>query len=500
MTVAPNPAPTRSVTTQSEPSLPPDVWPGLSAAALAMVYLIVCLTPILLAGLSQTAPLHRWEAFGAALGLAGLVAMVLQLVTSGRFRRVSGGMGIDRIMAFHKIAAWWVLLALLLHPVAYVLPTFLDDPARGIERLSAYILLPAYRSGVIALSALALLVVAGGARSVFRYEIWRGSHLVLALVALGGGLHHAASAGRLSAVGGPLHLFWWGAGLVAVLVVAVLYGWRWRRLHRQPWRLRGIEKKADRLWELDLEPAPGTAPLPYRAGQFIWMTEGRRRFPLFDHPFSISDSPQRDGIGLIIKEAGDFTNTIGTLAIGTPIGVDGPYGTFTLQRHSGDSILLIAGGVGIAPIMGLLRDLVARRDPRPVRVAYADGNPDSFACLEELEAAKATLDLRVMLIVDTGPEGWSGEVGYLDRARLSALLDGIEPAHAVALICGPGPMVTAVSDTLLDLGMPMKNVVYERFDYGGALSARQDRRRTFGFVGLLAALSGLIAALSQVAL
>lgn len=483
-------------TAEPEPPLSPGTWPGLSARAMALVYLMICLSPLALAGLSDTVPLDRWEAFGAGLGLAGLVAMVVQFVTSGRFRRVSGGMGIDRIMAFHKFAAWWVLLALMLHPVAYVLPTFLDDPGRGAQRLLAYHLLPAYRSGVVALVAVVLLVAAGVARDLFRYEIWRGSHVILALMALGGGLHHAITAGRLSALG-PLHLFWWGAGAVAVAVMAVLYGWRWMRLHRQPWRLRGIAKLADRIWELDLEPMPGTAPLPYRAGQFVWMTVGARRFPLFDHPFSIADSPQRAGMSLIIKEVGDFTRSVGSLPLGTPIGVDGPYGTFTLQRHPAEAVLLIAGGVGIAPVMGLLRDMKARRDPRPVRVAYAVGTPANFACLAEMEAAKADLDLQVMLVSESSEDGWTGEVGYLDRTKLAGLLDGLEPHRAVALICGPGPMVTAVSDTLLDLGLPMRNVVYERFDYGGVLAARQDRRRTFGFISLLLGLTALIAVITS---
>ncbi|MDX5401798.1 MAG: ferric reductase-like transmembrane domain-containing protein [Rhodobacterales bacterium] len=474
-----------------EPPLSRGTWPGLSARAMALVYLVICLSPVALAGLSETVPLDRWEAFGAGLGLAGLVAMVVQFVTSGRFRRVSGGMGIDRIMAFHKFAAWWVLLALMVHPLAYVLPTFLDDPGRGAQRLLAYHLLPTYRSGVAALAALMLLVAAGVARDLFRYEIWRGSHVVLAMVALGGGLHHATTAGRLSALG-PLHLYWWGAGAVALAVISVLYGWRWLRLHRQPWRLRGIAKLADRIWELDLEPAPGTARRAYRAGEFVWITVGSRRFPLFDHPFSIADSPQRDGMRLIIKEVGDFTRTVGGLPLGTPVGVDGPYGTFTLQRHPAESVLLIAGGVGIAPIMSLLRDRVARRDPRPVRLAYAVGTPANFACLAELEAAKAELDLQVMLISESAEAGWTGEVGYLDRSKLEDLLEGLDPARSVALICGPGPMVTAVSDRLLDLGLPMRNVVYERFDYGGLLAARQDRRRTFGFLGLLLLLSALI--------
>ncbi|KPP85919.1 MAG: CDP-4-dehydro-6-deoxyglucose reductase [Rhodobacteraceae bacterium HLUCCO07] len=484
--------------TQKAEVTPGAAWPALPARAMALVYLVACLLPIGIGALSRAAPLDPWEAFGAGLGLAGLTAMAVQVLTSGRFRAVSGGMGIDRVMAFHKIAAYVVVLMLVLHPLAYVWPTWLDDPARGSERLVAYLTGPDWRSGVIALGALVLLVVMGVARDVFRYEIWRGSHVILALVALGGGLHHAASAGRLSALG-ALHGFWWAVGAVIVLAFAVLYGWRWLRLHRQPWELRSVEPKADRVWELDIQPAEGTAPVVYRAGQFVWMTVAGRRFPLFDHPFSIADSPRRAGLSLIIKEAGDFTSTVGDLRPGTAIGIDGPYGTFTLERHSGDHVLLVAGGVGIAPIMGLLRDLVARGNTRPVRLAYAVGQPENFACLDEIEAARAVLDLDVLLISESG-EGWDGATGYLDRAKLEAILGGLAPERGVALMCGPGPMVTKVSDTLEDMGMPWRNVVYERFDYAGGLSARQDRRRTLGFVGVFAALAGLVAALSQIVL
>ncbi len=470
---------------------PPGHWPGLSARAMGLAYLLICLLPLALAGLSRVAPLDRWEAVGAGLGLSGLVAMVIQVLSSGRFQIVSGGMGIDRIMAFHKIAAYWVLLALLLHPLLYVLPTFQDDPALGAERLRAYLTLPGYRSGVIALLALAVLVVMGVARGMFRYEAWRALHVILALLALGGGLHHALAVGRFSALG-ALHWAWWGAGGVVVLAFAVLYGWRWARLHRQPWRLRAVENKADRIWELDIEPAQGTPPLRYRAGQFVWMTEGARRFPLFDHPFSIADSPQRPGLSLIIKEAGDFTRRIGDLESGTAIGIDGPYGTFTLDRHQGDHILLIAGGVGIAPIMGLLRHLVASKDRRPIRVAYAAGHPENMACLDELVAAQSVLDLKLMLISEAESADWVNPTGFLDRSKLAELLDGLDPSRTVALICGPGVMVTNVSDTLLDMGLPMKNVVYERFDYAGGLSARQDRRRTLGFVGLFMVLAASV--------
>jgi predicted ferric reductase len=361
-----------------------------------------------------------------------------------------------------------------------------------MERLTAYLTLPHYRSGLVALAALLALVISSILRDrlPWRYEMWRATHVMLGLIAVGGGLHHAVTAGRFSAMG-PIHWLWWAVGLAVITVMAVLYGWRWALLHRYPWQLASVTKLADRMWELDIQPARETGPLGYTAGQFVWMTEGKRRFPLFDHPFSIADSPNRPGLSLIVKETGDFTKGIGNLAPGTAIGIDGPYGEFTLDQHPGDAVLLLAGGVGIAPIMGLLRDLVARRDPRPVRLAYAAGVPANFACLPEIEAAQQVLDLSVMLISEEDAEGWAGPIGRLSHERLRDMLQGLDPLRTVALICGPGPMVTAVSDALLDLGLPMNKVIYERFDYAGG-AGRQDRRRALSFLAVGAGLASMV--------
>ena len=467
--------------------------PRLGGGALAALYLAVALLPLALAAARRVAPLDPWEKAGAGLGLVALTAMAVQFVTSGRFEAVSGRLGIDKIMTFHKVAAWWVLAALVLHPLLYVLPTWLDDPALGMQRLVAYHVLPQYRTGVIALVALALLVLSSALRQRLpvRYEVWRASHVLLGLTAASAGLHHALTVGRFSALGG-VNAWWWGVAGALALVLGTLYGWRWLRLHRHRWRLASVTKLADRTWELDIQPDRGTPGLDYDAGQFVWMTEGARRFPLFDHPFSIADSPARSGISLIVKEAGDFTNRVGQMPPGTVIGIDGPYGEFSLDHHPGKAVLLVAGGAGIGPIMGLLRDMVARGDTRPVRLAYAVGRPSNFACLAEIEAARAVLDLQVMLLSETPAEDHSGETGYLDRARLDRLMAGLAPAKSVAMMCGPGPMVAAVSDALDDMGMPMDHVVYERFDYSGS-SSRQDRRRMGRFLAVGAGLAAGVA-------
>ncbi len=470
----------------------------LPGPALAALYVAFCSLPLMLAVGLRVAPADRWETAGAALGLSGLAALAVQFVTSGRFELISGHLGIDKIMAFHKVSAWWVLIALLLHPILYVTPTTLEDPDLGFERLVTYLTLPHYRSGVVAIAALGVLVLTSAFRErlPWRYEIWRASHVILAMVAIGAGLHHAVAVGRFSAQG-SLQGLWLIAGVAVAAAIGTLYGVRWLLLHRRRWRLASVTRRADRLWELDIRPESGTPSLRYRAGQFVWMSEGTRRFPLFDHPFSIADSPLRPGISLIIKEVGDFTRSIGTLPPGTAIGIDGPYGDFVLEGRDCDGILMIAGGAGIGPIMGLLRDLLVRGDTRPVGLAYAAGTPANFACMEEIEAAKARLDLRAMLVSEESDEDWQGAVGRLDHERLSALLDGLDPARSVALICGPGPMVAAVSDALLDLGIPMNRIVYERFDYAAGATSRQDRRRGLAFVGIglaLAACAGLFVA------
>ncbi len=467
--------------------------PRLPASLLAALYLGLCTLPLALSMMTDVSPHDPLERVAAGLGMVGLAAMAVQFVTSGRFEVVSGRLGIDKIMAFHKLAAWWILLAIVLHPLAYVAPTWLEHPELGWERLSAYLTRPHYRSGVIAWAALVLLVLSAALRNrlPWRYEVWRGTHLVLGAVATAGGLHHAIGTGRFASRG-PVELYWFLIAAAVIAVLLTLYGYRWFNLHRRPWRLQSVARRADRLWELDIQPEAGTPALDYHAGQFVWMTEGGRRFPLFDHPFSIADSPTRPGLSLIIKEVGDFTGRIGSLQPGTLIGIDGPYGEFALEAHPGDAVLLIAGGVGIAPIIGILRHLIAMRDRRPIRLAYAVGTPSNFACLDEIAAAKAALDLKVLLISEDSPPGWQGAVGRLDDARLKDLLGEIEPRSCVALMCGPGGMVSAISDTLLDLGLPMKNVVYERFDYAGGASSRQDRRRSLTFGGVAALLAAAL--------
>ncbi len=133
-------------------------------------------------------------------------------------------------------------------------------------------------------------------------------------------------------------------------------------MRSQGWRITDRRQIAEHLWKITVTGA-GDERLDFRPGQFAWLAFAPRRFPLFDHPFSIASASGDGGtLSFIIREAGDFTGKIGSLPIGTAVGIDAPHGSFTLDGIDADAVLLVAGGVGIAAVVGLLGALAENGD------------------------------------------------------------------------------------------------------------------------------------------
>jgi ferredoxin-NADP reductase len=167
----------------------------------------------------------------------------------------------------------------------------------------------------------------------------------------------------------------------------------------------------------------------------------------------------------MIKNRGDFSGAAGDIAPRTPAYVDGPHGNFMLEGRPCRSIALFAGGIGIAPLLGILRDLQLRGDRRPVRLVYGTRNAGRLVGMDVIDAARQGLDLRVDCVLEEPPPGWTGEVGAISPAVVARAIAGLEPGRCLCLLCGPAPMMLAVERVLLGLGVPGGNIVFERFDY-----------------------------------
>lgn len=455
----------------------------LRSAALVGLYVALALLPVVLAW-AQGLTRRPWQQeLSSGLAMAAFAMLLMEFVLAGRGRGLSRALGMDLTMRMHQFAGAAALVLLAVHPLLYG-PMYSEpqlwDPLRhrGVVLTN-----PALVSGLLGLLLLMALVLLAALRTrvAMAYETWRLSHVLGSLAVAGAGLHHTLHTGRYAQ--DPLSAaFWIGAAALAVAALLKVYVVDPLLAQRRPYRVAAVEPVAERTWRLRLAPATARA-LPFRGGQFIWLKLGRAFGRLTEHPFSIASGPSTSGrIELLIKAAGDFTDTVGTLAPGTPAFLDGPYGNFTLAGREGEGIMLIAGGIGIAPILSILHELAARGDTRPMRLVYGNRSATQIAARAELEALAKQLDLGIELVLSEPPPDWTGRRGVLDAETLAACMPPARGAHWLYFVCGPGAMIDAVELSLDALGVPLERIVSERFRYQGGAPTPRERllRRVAG--------------------
>jgi ferredoxin-NADP reductase len=126
--------------------------------------------------------------------------------------------------------------------------------------------------------------------------------------------------------------------------------------------------------------------------------------------------------------------------------------------------VLIAGGVGITPMMSMIRTLADVGDKRAVILFYGSKDWDSITFREELENLKARLDLTVVHVLADPPVSWTGERGFMTAEVLMRHLPPPYPDHEY-FICGPAVMMDAIEKALGELGVPMSKYHSERYSF-----------------------------------
>lgn len=424
------------------------------------VYLGLVLAPLfaLLLGGPVVSDGFLWN-LAIAFGFAGAAMMGVQFMLTARFKRAMAPFGIDIIYYFHRHIASVALVLILAHPVILIAdsPEVLGflNPLHAPWHMTA---------GVASIVLLLLLIITSFWRKAMglHYDAWRRWHSVLAVAALALALAHIGGAGRYAGT-------WWKQSLWAAIGFSCLGVIIYVRLLRPWWLLRHpyevVEVRPERgdAWTVAVEPR-GHGGFRHCPGQFAWLTLRGSPFAMREHPFSISSAPSDSGrLEFTIKELGDFTAMIGETRPGETVYVDGPYGSFIYERHTTPGYVFIAGGVGIAPLMGMLRTLADRGDARPILLIYAYRRWERMTFREELEALKSRLKLTVVHVLDEPPVPWQGETGRID----AGLLDRHLPADRNLLhyfICGPEAMTQSVERLLHGLGIPLSHLHTELFD------------------------------------
>ncbi|SON55125.1 Phenol hydroxylase P5 protein [Hartmannibacter diazotrophicus] len=463
----------------------PERREGLSGGLLALIYAAVVLgTAAVFDVYRQGNPAH---ALSSAFGAASLAMFLGQFVTSGRFEGISGRIGLDVTMGFHRMAAMVALLFAVLHVLLLPLRMGNLDPERLLVRLGRMLTAPGNLTGILALILFAFLIVMARSfrgRRGLRYEVWRLTHGIGGVLSVLLLAHHLAIKSHTAVQPIPA-VFLIVLGVLAVGALAVVYVVRPKAGYGLGFVVEETRRRGPSVVELTLRQ---TKPRgwSFRAGQFAWIAIGGRH-TITDNPFSIASAPEDlPRLSFLIREAGDRTRQIIDLPKGTPVAVDGPHGNFVEARPA-EAVVMIAGGIGIAPIRSLLRSAAARGDRRRYRLVYAARTVDDLVAAKELADLSAYLDLDVRMLVEDGPAPQNGASGRVDAARVHTLLEGLDPAATLAFVCGPPPMMDATVDMLLKEGLGARHIVMERFDYdvAGDPICRGMRRRFQGFFTLL---------------
>jgi predicted ferric reductase len=425
------------------------------------VYLGAVLTPLVVLIVVPTpAKYGYWWDIGIGLGFAGLVMMGIQFLLTARYRHATAPFGIDLVYYFHRYLAYVLLVVVLGHPVVLI----------AVEPSVRYDLNPLtapwpMTAGVASLVLLLAIVVTSAGRKLLRipYDVWRYAHLILDVAAVALAFAHMRAIGYYSGTPAASAL-WTVIGLsllLTVLRVRVLRPWQ---LLRRPYRVAEVKPEPGSTWTLAVEPE-GHAGFDFQPGQFVWLSLRRSPFAMKEHPFSIVSAPRAGGrLEFAIKERGDFTRTIGEIQPGEVAYVDGPYGVFSLDRHpDAAGYIFLSGGIGVAPMMGMIRTLADRKDSRRHVLFAAHSRLDRIPFLDELRDLQDRLELTVVHVLEDPPEGWTGERGYIDRAMLERHLPADRNRYEY-FICGPVPMIRTAERCLHELGVPSSRLHTELFD------------------------------------
>jgi predicted ferric reductase len=424
-----------------------------------VIYLVVAIAPLVFAVLGGSPPARGFLVdFSVALGFIGLAMMGLQFALVARFQSMAAPFGEDAVVQFHRqisyVATLFIVAHLLLLLVQDISLIELFDPVTAPWRA---------RFAVISTVCLLAIILTSVWRRQLRmhYELWQGLHASLAVASVLFALAHIALVGRY--VDAP-----WKRGLWTVMTAVFVGLIVWVRLVRplrrlrRPWEVERVTAERGATTTITLRPV-GHEGFGFEPGQFGWITVGRSPFAFTQHPFSFSSSAETDGsVQMSIKALGDFTKSVAGLRPGTRAYLDGPHGVFTPDRNEGPGFVLIAGGVGIVPLISMLRTFADRGDQRPCYLFYASRTLEDTTFFEEVHELRHRLNLTLVLVLEDPPRDWTGERGRIEPMLLQRWLPERYPRMQF-FICGPLPMLDALESTLTELGVPATHLHTERF-------------------------------------
>jgi predicted ferric reductase len=397
---------------------------------------------------------------GEVSALAGTYAALIGVLFMSRAPWLDQVFGADALRGYHRWIGFITVWGLAAHAVTSTLAYAGGSLARFVpEVVDLVMTVPGMLGAVVSMGLFGLVAVTSvkAARRRLSYETWHGIHLYIYLAMAFGFLHQLTIGADF--VDDPVATGFWVALYVAAFAPLLLHrvAWPiWTTMRYRP-RVAAIVPESETVFSLYVS-GRNLDRLPVRAGQFFVVRALTRNDWMHGHPFSVSAAPNGNWLRFTVKRFGEGTRSLGALPVGTRLALEGPYGAVHGARRTGRRLLMIAGGIGIAPVRAMAESF----SYAPGDVDLVDRSRDAreVALRGELETLAASRGIRLHLI-----NGRRGEPGVPHDPLGPASLHRLVPdaADRDIYLCGPNPLMERTRTSLIALGVDSRRINLELF-------------------------------------
>ena len=396
---------------------------------------------------------------GKVIGMLAAVLLFYQLVLVGRLRLLDQVFSLPGLVRIHRYNAVAVFLLAGLHPICILS----SENTLLIPMEMRY--WPEWM-GVGLLAAIAIQFSLSQWRSKLglRFDRWQIIHRCLGVTILGFLIVHILFVSEtFSEKGLPRDAAILSAALLGLLWLWIRSGWL--RAKKNPFSVMQISSAGNGSVSVELDPVT-SRPFQYLPGQFVIVSIQSKGISPEPHPFTLSSTPTRsEKLQLIVRESGDWTRNITRLAEGDRAFIQGPFGRFShLLAHPEHEIIMIAGGIGITPMLSMLRFMVDRQDHRIITLIWSNRTREDMVYPHELDEfeEKLTGFRSVLNFTRHSQKGmYSGRLNY---EKLQTILHGCN-RQATIYVCGPEQMMRQVIRNLKRSGFGASTIYTETFGF-----------------------------------
>ncbi|MDP3883250.1 MAG: ferric reductase-like transmembrane domain-containing protein [Candidatus Staskawiczbacteria bacterium] len=411
------------------------------------IIVILSLVPVLF-----IKPVFTPNGLGRILGLTGFAMFALVLILSARLKIFEIFFkGINDSYTAHHFFGGLSFCLILFHPLLLSANYLIASP-----RTAILFFLPssnlAQNLGIFGLF-LMILTLAITFYAKIKYQAWKFTHKFMG-VAFILVFFHVFLIG--SDVGSNYALKTYFLILGALAIVSYLYRVLLADYFILPktfrYAVKRVKAMPDKIWEVEFTAK--NSPLNFKPGQFAFIRIHSKAVSKEAHPFTFSSS-SGENLKIAIKELGDYTNNIGKLKPGDLVEIEGPFGAFCFRDFPSKNQIWIAGGVGIAPFLSMLRSLTEQDSNFIIHLFFSVKEKSLFSFREEiLSIAKKNKNLHVVF--------WdSSSMGFITANAVRKNVPNTNSCDI--LICGPTAMMQSLNSQFLKHGLNKKQIHTEEF-------------------------------------